>query len=405
VEFSPPSVLGQLLEVLRMTGSRHVCLLIDTSMSWGVRIITGISRYAHEVGNWLIHVEPRGRYDRFRIPEGWSGDGILARINSKGLANEIMAADIPTVNVSWYPYAGKRIARCTIDEQATGRMAAEYFLAGGFDQFGYCGPLHRSGYTDELAKAFCDLLKKSGHACNVYRPARGDQRTTPWDAQLAGLVEWLRRLPRPVAVLAWSAARGRQVTEACHYAGIRVPDEVAVLGGEYDDLMSHISSPPLSTIDQPAEQVGYEAARLLDGMMQGKATPKRPVLLQPSRVVVRHSTDTLAIDDEMVRDACRLIRERARDGVRVSEVVREMAVARRALEQRFFRIVGRTLAAEIRRVRIEEAKRLLLGSGKSISEIARMAGFGHEDLLARVFRRGVGMTPSQFRRKYQREKA
>ncbi len=388
-----------------MTRSRHVCLLIDTSMSWGVRIIKGIAQHAQEAGNWLIHVEPRGRYDRFRIPEGWTGDGILARINSKALANEIMAADIPTVNVSWYPYAGKRIARCTIDERATGRMAAEYFLSAGFEQFGYCGPLYRAGYTDELAKAFCGLLKESGFESHVYRAPSGEQRTTPWDAQLASLVEWLRKLPRPVAVLAWSAARGRQITEACHYAGIRVPDDVAVLGGEYDDLMSHISSPPLSTIDQPAEQVGYEAARLLDAMMQGKKTPKKPILLQPSRVVVRHSTDTLAIDDEMVRDACRIIRERAREGVRVSEVVREMAVARRALEQRFLRLMGRTLAAEIRRVRIEEAKQLLLESGKSIADIARMAGFGHEDLLARVFRRGVGMTPSQFRRLHQRDKA
>jgi LacI family transcriptional regulator len=281
-------------------------------------------------------------------------------------------------------------------------MAAEYFLSAGFNQFGYCGPLHRVGYADELAKAFCQALKQAGFGCSIHKTAGGDQRTTPWSAQLAGLVEWLQQLTRPAAVLAWSAARGRQITEACHYAGIRVPDEVAVLGGEYDDLMSHISSPPLSTIDQPAEQVGYEAARLLEAMMQGKKTPKRPILLQPTRVVVRHSTDTLAIDDEMVRDACRIIRERARDGVRVSEIVREMAVARRALEQRFLRIVGRTLAAEIRRVRIEEAKRLLMESGRPIADIARMAGFGHEDLLSRVFRRGVGMTPSQFRRQHQR---
>jgi LacI family transcriptional regulator len=112
-----------------MIRSRRVCLLIDTSMSWGVRLIKGIARHAQEAGNWLIHVEPRGRYDRFRIPQGWNGDGILARINSKGLAQEIMASGLPTVNVSWYPYAGEHIARCTVDEQATGRLAADYFLS------------------------------------------------------------------------------------------------------------------------------------------------------------------------------------------------------------------------------------------------------------------------------------
>ncbi len=387
-----------------MIRSRRVCLLIDTSMSWGVRLIKGIARHAQEAGNWLIHVEPRGRYDRFRIPQGWNGDGILARINSKGLAQEIMASGLPTVNVSWYPYAGERIARCTVDEQATGRLAADYFFSVGFKAFGYCGPLHRAGYPDELAEAFCLAVKKSGYDCNVYGNPSGDQQTIAWNTQLASLVEWLQELPRPVAVLAWSAARGRQVTEACHYAGIRVPDDVAVLGGEYDDLMSYISSPPLSTIDQPAEQVGYEAARLLEGMMRGKKTPKRPLLFPPTRVVVRHSTDTLAIDDEMVRDALRLIRERAHDGIRVSEVVRELAVARRALEQRFVRLVGRTPAAEIRRVRIEEAKRLLVDTERSIANIARASGFGHQDLFSRVFRRGVGVTPSQFRRQHQHQK-
>jgi LacI family transcriptional regulator len=280
-------------------------------------------------------------------------------------------------------------------------MAAEYFLSTSIRQFAYCGPLHRAGYDDELESAFCARLKQAGFDCAIHKPPSGEQRTIPWNTQLANLVEWLQQLPRPVAVLAWSAARGRQVTEACHYARIRVPDDVAVLGGEYDELMSHISSPPLSTIDQPAEQVGYEAAKMLESMMQGKKTPKTPLLLPPTRVVVRHSTDTLAIDDEMVRDAFRLIRERAADGVRVSELVRELAVARRALEQRFVRLVGRTPAAEIRRVRIEEAKRLLVETDRSISEIARMSGFGHQDLLSRVFRRGVGMTPSQYRRQHQ----
>jgi LacI family transcriptional regulator len=384
-----------------MIRNRRVCLLIDTSMSWGVRLIKGIARHASEVDNWLIHVEPRGRYDRFRIPQGWNGDGILARINNKGLAQEIMASGLPTVNVSWYPYSGEQIARCTVDEQATGRMAAEYFLSAGFKNFGYCGALHRVGYPDEFADAFCLALQKSGYDCDIYPTPAGEQQSIAWNTHLASLVEWLQRLPRPAAVLAWSAARGRQVTEACHYAGIRVPDEVAVLGGEYDDLMSDISSPPLSTIDQPAEQVGYEAARLLEGMMRGKKAPKHPLLFPPTRIVVRHSTDTLAIEDEMVRDALRLIRDNARDGIRVSEVVRELAVARRALEQRFVRLVGRTPAAEIRRVRIEEAKRLLVETDRSIADIGRAAGFGHQDLFSRVFRRSVGVTPSQFRRQHQ----
>jgi LacI family transcriptional regulator len=384
-----------------MMRSRRVCLLIDTSTSWGVRLIKGVGRHAHEVGNWLIHVEPWGRYERFRVPQGWEGDGIIARINREALAQEITDRGLPAVNVSWYPFSGKKIVRCTVDPAASGRMAAEYFLSSGFQAFGYCGPLHNLGYPDQFAEAFCATLERSKHRCSVYPTVGGDQQSIAWDTQLASLVAWLNELPRPVAVLCWSAARGRQVTEACHYANIRVPDEVAVLGGDYDELMSHISSPPLSAIDQPAEQIGYEAARMLEAMMRGKKPPKRPLLFPPTRIVVRHSTDTLSIDDEIVRDALRLIRDHSHERLRVSDVVRELAVARRALEQRFARLVGRTPAAEIRRVRIENSKRMLVETDKSIAAISRATGFGHQDLFSRVFRRHVGVTPTQFRRRHQ----
>jgi LacI family transcriptional regulator len=375
--------------------------LIDTATSWGVRLIKGVGRHAQEVGNWLIHVEPWGRYEQFHVPQGWDGDGIIARINRQALAKEITDSGLPAINLSWNPFHGERIARCTVDPEATGRMAAEYFLSAGFKQFGYCGPLQQLGYSDPLAEAFYESLNRQNHLCHTYPAPGGDQRSIAWNAHLASLVDWLQDLPRPVAVLCWSAARGRQVTEACHYAGIRVPDDVAVLGGDYDELMSHISSPPLSTIDQPAEQIGYEAARLLEDMMRGRKPRKRPLLFPPTRIIVRHSTDTLSIDDEMVRDALRLIRDRSHNGIRVSDVVRELAVARRALEQRFVRLVGRTPAAEIRRVRIEDAKRLLVESDRSIANISRATGFGHQDLFSRVFRRAVGLTPSQFRRQHQ----
>jgi LacI family transcriptional regulator len=385
-----------------MMQSRRVCLLIDTATSWGVRLIKGIGSYAQQAGNWLIHVEPWGRYERFRIPKGWEGDGIIARINNEALAKEVSELGLPTINVSWYPYSGERIVRCTVDPDATGKLAADYFVSAGFEHFGYCGPLHMLGYSDTLAEAFAKHLEASKFTCRMCPLPAQHQQSIAWDAHLASLVKWVEQLPRPTAVLCWSAARGRQVTEACQYAGIRVPDNIAVLGGDYDDLMSHISSPPLSTIDQPADQIGFAAAELLDGMMRGKKPRKRPLLFPPTRIVVRHSTDTLAIDDEMVRDALRLIRARAHEDIHVSDVVRELAVARRALEQRFVQLVGRSPAEEIRRVRIEEAKRLLVESDRSVADISRATGFGHQDLLSRVFRRITGLTPTEFRRHHQR---
>ena len=383
-----------------MGKSPQVALLIDTSTSWGVRLIKGINQYSQESGDWLIHVEPRGRYERFSVPVGWTGDGIIARINRKTLADEINATGLPAVNVSWYPFDGPRIARCTVNEQESGHMAAQYFLTNGFQQFAYCGPLDRPGYVDLFADAYGQAIEAAGYACHHYEPPGGDQRSIAWNVHLASLVKWLRALPKPTALLCWSAARGRQVTEACHYAGVRVPDEVAVLGGEYDDLMSNISNPPLSTIDQPAEQVGYAAAEALGRMMAGRKPPPSAILFPPTRIKVRHSTDTLAIDDSLVREALQMIRVSAPTRIHVSDVVRKLSIARRTLEQRFVQLVGRTPAAEIRRVRIEEAKRLLVETDQSIAAVARAAGFSQQDLFSRTFRRSVGMPPSEFRRQH-----
>ena len=147
----------------------RVALLIDTSMSWGVRIIKGIHQFAQQEGQWLFHVEPRGRYEELEIPQGWSGEGIIARINRPELAEQVVVSGIPAVNVSWFDFAGPNIARCTVDERETGRMAAEYFLGAGFHHFGYCGPRNRPGYQDLLAEEFGRILQEKGHTCDSFQ--------------------------------------------------------------------------------------------------------------------------------------------------------------------------------------------------------------------------------------------
>jgi len=380
------------------TNVRRVALLIDTSTSWGVRIIRGIHEFAKQEGNWLFHIEPRGRYEKLSIPRGWIGDGIIARMNRKSLADEISASDVPAVNVSWYDFLGPRVARCTVSEVESGRMGAEYFLGNGFKHFGYCGPRQRPGYVDQFGDEFRRTLQESGHDCDNYRALAKSGGTIAWDKQLTSLVDWLTGLPRPAAVLCWSAARGRQVTEACHYAGISVPSDIAVLGGDFDELMEDISTPPLSTIEQPAEQVGFEAAKILAGLMSGQPVPQEAKLLSPSRIIVRQSTDTLAVDDAMVSNALTFVREHATDGISVSDVVRHLAVSRRSLEIRFAKTLNCTPAEEIRRVRIDAAKKLLVESNLTMARIAEHCGFGPQDLFSRIFHRFAGCTPTEYRR-------
>ena len=270
-----------------MKATFRVALLIDTATSWGVGLIKGISRFGRQQGNWLLPVEPRGRYERFRLPQGWEGEGVIARVNRAELADEIEASGLPAVNVPWYSFDGPQIVRCSASEDESGRMAADYFLSCGFRNFAYCGPLRRPRYTDLFAEAYAQRLADHGHACLVYPAPKGEQRTIAWNTQLASLAEWLGSLPPATALLCWSAARGRQCTEACQYAGIRVPDDIAVLGGDHDDLMASMSSPPLSTIEHPAEGIGFEAGKALQQLMEAKGVNVPSIMLSPTRVIVR----------------------------------------------------------------------------------------------------------------------
>lgn len=384
------------LEIIMPKGLR-VAVLVETSTSWGTELVQGIANYAHEQGPWFFYLEPRGRYERLRLPTDWDGDGVIARVTSQAMADEIIASGIPAVNVSWYDFGAESIARCTVDENRSGRMAADHFLERGFIHFAYCGALRRPGYVDRFGQSFIDALAEAGHDCAVYRPKRS-AHPRAWPAQLTDLCGWLDGLPKPIGMLAWNDVRGRQVTEACQYAGIPVPERIAVLGAEDDALMGAVSSPALSSIDMSGKQVGYEAAQLLARLMRGRRRPAKAVLIAPSGIITRQSTDTLAIDNPDLAASLRFIRENAHRGIGVADVVRHVHLSRRVLEQRFKQLLGRTPAAEIRRVRVERARRLLVETELAMPQIASACGFNQPEVFTRTFGRETGVTPTAFRK-------
>ena len=379
------------------TGPR-VAVLVETSTSWGTQLVQGIANYAHEHGPWFFYLEPRGRYERLRLPTDWDGDGIIARVTSQAMAEEIIAADIPAVNVSWFDFGAQSIARCTADEHRSGEMAAQHFLDRGFIHFAYCGAVRRPGYVDRFGQSFADSIKKSGHKCVEYRPRRSVDDPRAWLAQMNDLCDWLNGLPKPIGVLTWNDVRGRQLTEACQYAGITVPEQVAVLGAEDDQLMGAVSNPALSSIDMSGKRVGYEAAQLLARLMRGLRRPAKPVLIPPSGIITRQSTDPLAIENTDLASALRFIRENAHHGITVADVVRKVHLSRRVLEQRFKQLLGRLPAAEIRRVRVERAQRMLAETELGMPQIAATCGFNTPEVFTRTFGRLIGLTPTAYRR-------
>jgi LacI family transcriptional regulator len=204
-------------------------------------------------------------------------------------------------------------------------------------------------------------------------------------------------------VMACNDDRGREVLEACRAAGLRVPEEVAVVGVDNDELLCELGDPPLSSVALNAEAGGYRAAALLDLMMRGRVRKRRQLLVEPLHVVARRSTDIVALDDPEVAAALHFIHDHAAEPIVVDDLVRHVLISRRSLEIRFRTVTGRTLHAEIQRVRVARACRLLLETELAVSRVAEASGFGSPSYLSQIFRREFATTPAGYRRRHRDE--
>jgi LacI family transcriptional regulator len=204
-------------------------------------------------------------------------------------------------------------------------------------------------------------------------------------------------LPRPVGILAANDVRGIEVLGACQASELKVPEEVAVLGVDDDALLYEICAPPLSSIIPNIEEIGYEAAALLDQLMNNKRTPASERFIPPLGIATRHSTDVMSVGDPEFAAAVRFIRENACHGVTVADVFNHVSLSRSTLERRFRSYLGRSPQAEIRAIQIARAERLLAETDHAIQRIAELVGFEHTEYFNVVFKREAGQTPGEYR--------
>jgi LacI family transcriptional regulator len=378
---------------------RHVAILIETSRAYGRGLLRGIVRYQRERAEWSTYFQPQGLGDP--PPPwlaNWRGDGILARIDNQALAQAVSRSRLPVVNLRGtmpdlpFPFIGS-------DNEAIARLGAEHLLERGFRHFGFCALA--CGYhpgLDRRGDCFRRFIEQAGHECQVLQdPPR--KRARSWEQEQEWLAGWIAGLPKPVGIMTANDDRGLQVLDACRRVGAAVPDQVAVLGVDNDEYLCGLSLPPLSSIDINSEETGYQAAALLDRLMDGRPAPQRLPEIAPAGVIVRRSTDVLATDDSEVIRAVQFIREHACRPIRAADVFDELNISRSCLEPRFRHVLGRTIHQEIDRVRIERAKTLLAETDLPIKSVAQQAGFQTVQYLTRAFRRLTGDTPAAFRRR------
>jgi LacI family transcriptional regulator len=374
----------------------RVAVLVDTSTSWGRRVHTGIHKYDCKHGPWQLFVEARGMEERLRVPARWQGDGVIARIGNLAMARELEALRLPVINVSGIELPGVKFPRVITDLEASAKLAARHFLDRGFRHFAYFS-LIGLAYVAVQQEAFARAVTRAGGDFSSFavKPMAGAE--PDWNLDLAKLGDWLKSLPKPVAILTWNASGAREVIYACHAAGLLVPEDVAVLSGSDDELLCDLLSIPISGILVSAERSGFLAAEMLDQWMRGRAPRKKSLLLPPLTVVHRQSTDTLAIRDRALVRALSFIRANAATPIQVEDVARNAGVSRRVLERRFAQVLGRTPATEIRRAHLERAKHLLVETDLPVPDVAEAAGFASPEYLAYAFKAETGKSPISYR--------
>jgi LacI family transcriptional regulator len=378
-----------------------VALLVETARGFGRDLLRGIARYARLHGPWSFHITPGDYTHEVPKMKQWGGTGIIARIPNDRIAQAVIQADLPTIALGLNdeqmeegsPLAN--FSELSSDPQQVASLAANHLLERQFSQFAYVGLVDRA-WSTRREHAFRERLSEAGFEPHVYvQPNRPRDRV--WEREQLYLADWIRSLPTPVGLFACNDDRGRQVLEACRLASLNVPEDVAVLGVDNDEVFCDLSDPPLSSVALNAETAGYRAAELLDGMMSGRVRKRERILVEAIGVVTRRSTEVVAVNDPDVVSALQYIRREQGRGISVLSVANEVAVSRRSLEKRFRDAIGRTILEEIQLVRLERAKRLLLETTYPISRVAEMSGFGSTGYFIQFFQSRVGETPRKFR--------
>jgi LacI family transcriptional regulator len=373
----------------------RVALLIETSNAYGRGLLRGVVAYAREHRPWSFYFVEQGRGDPPPLwLAGWDGDGIIARIENPRIARAVADSGLPAVDISAARLMPS-IPWVETNDAAVAQMAAEHLLERGFRHFGFCGD-SRFNWSTWRCKSFTETIRAAGFECSIYNPLEKKQIRA--EAQVAGIGDWLNKLPKPAGVMACYDIRAQQLLAACRDQDVAVPDEVAVVGVDNDELLCDLCSPPLSSVLLNHQKAGYEASRLLDRMMSGLKVATSGHLIEPLRLEIRQSSDVLAVHDADVSKAMHLIRKHACDGIDVSDVLRSVPVSRRVLESRFKRLLGVTPHEEILRVKLRRVKQLLLDTNLPLAEIARRTGFEHVEYLSVAFKRETGTTPRLFRR-------
>lgn len=376
---------------------RRVAVAIDPCypLRHHYELVVGIQHYAREHADWDLTVEPFIRM----LPkaEGKSGyHGVIGRATTE-LAQQAARAGIPLVNV-WTGSPVTTLPSVLPDARTCGRTAAEHLLSRGFRRFAFQGFLRHAG-TQLAWDGFNAVLRAKNCRCTTQRisPQR-DENAKRWDRYSARLGQWIGSWKPPIGVFVVQDTLGPYLAYTCQRAGLRIPEDVAVISLGNEPAACVLWEPTLSSFDLGYDRVGYEAAKLLDRLMDGEPASKEPIFVPPKELVVRRSTDVCLVSDPLVTAALRFIAEQSHKGIRGEDVALHVHATEPSLRRHFLAVLGCTVTDEIARLRLERAKRLLVENDKPIKEVALDCGFTNAAHFRVGFLQAEGMSPGKYRR-------
>lgn len=376
---------------------KRIVLLVETSREFGRQLTTGIVRYSMLNGPWSFYKEQIGLKSSIPHLTNWKPDGIIMRDSL--IKNELLKLKIPTILVQHDSSCPKNLPVIKTNSLLIAKMASEHFIEKGFKNFAFCG-FDNFEWSNNRKLYFTEHNDKAGFMTHIYSPPKSI-KIHDWEDEQRHVSEWIKTLPKPVGMLACNDDRGQHILEVCKQSGFKVPEEVAVIGVDNDPMICEIGDPPLTSIALNVESAGYEAAKLLDRLINKKKKNRLQIIVSPTHIVQRQSSDILAVNDTEVSSAIRFIRENAKNKILVNDVVKATHISRRSLEQRFRRTIHRSIYSQIRRVRIELISKVLIETGLPISQIISHFNFTDVEHIARYFKKEKGISIREFRNLHQ----
>jgi LacI family transcriptional regulator len=382
-----------------MHNTKRIALLFDPSIGYCRDVLEGVQNFAQDVPTWALF-DAVATMTSLRPLREWQPHGIIAHLFDREFTTELVKLGIPIVNTT-STLIEFDLPLVEVDHGKVGRMAATFFRERGYKSFGFFGS-REAHFSRARESAFIDALAADGYSCSScfeeFLPKRVNVES--WTTVEKETESWLLQLKhgeQPTAIFAANDMPARYLSNVCRKLGIRVPRDVAILSVDNDRFECRLAKPALSSIEIPSIEIGRHAARLLVQLMKGQSIRKSPLWLPPVRIVNRGSTDATAVSDKDVRAFFDWLLKNFASDVSVDQLCTQIGVGRRTLERKLRMLLDTTINHEIRKQRIDAAKRQLIQSDNSIENIARMNGFSSAERFAVVFREEVEMSPTQFR--------